>query len=571
MAAVGAPERLAGPLVAALGPGADQALSADPWRLLDVASVTPEQADYCARRALGEAASPDDPRRGRALVRHLLRRAAREGHTALHRPRLEGALRALGVRSTGPAVQAALESGDVADFEVLPEGDDDFEDDEVPELPDPEHHLALAGLGAAEQRLGAGLTRLMGTSEPIMDSATAAETVEATALRLGLDVPAEVTAALVTVALRGVCVLPHGAGARSAIATVVACAAAIGTDSEVGFAVAAPTASAAAALRARLGDAGVEVASVPELLETRGPDERGRDAQRPIEAGLVVVTGAMALDVEAAAALVAACADGTHLVLVADLSEAPSAGAGQVVADLVASRTAAVAPLPADPGGDPVAELAGLVAEGELAEVAAPGHEVVVVPAASAGEAVHRTVQLLTDSIPRALGIAAHDVQILTPTRGGEAGADALNTVCKARLNPGPGAHRGLDPGDRVLLAGHGPGYGPGEVGVLREVSGEGAGVELPGGRAVTVTEASHLRPGWAIPVAAAHGNEWPAVIAVYPPDTRASRPQVYTALTRASRHVSIVQAAGPALGEAVREVARVQRHTRLTAVLREG
>ncbi|MFC7745154.1 hypothetical protein ACFQXA_36105 [Nocardiopsis composta] len=61
LAGMGAPESLAGPLVGALGPGAAEELAEDPWRLLALPSITPDQADYCARRALGGAASPDDP------------------------------------------------------------------------------------------------------------------------------------------------------------------------------------------------------------------------------------------------------------------------------------------------------------------------------------------------------------------------------------------------------------------------------------------------------------------------------------------------------------------------------
>src|SRR5690606_34847005 len=47
LAGMGAPESLAGPLVGALGPGAAEELAEDPWRLLALPSITPDQADYC--------------------------------------------------------------------------------------------------------------------------------------------------------------------------------------------------------------------------------------------------------------------------------------------------------------------------------------------------------------------------------------------------------------------------------------------------------------------------------------------------------------------------------------------
>uniref|UniRef100_UPI000623F8AC ATP-dependent DNA helicase n=1 Tax=Allosalinactinospora lopnorensis TaxID=1352348 RepID=UPI000623F8AC len=342
-------------------------------------------------------------------------------------------------------------------------------------------------------------------------------------------------------------------------------------------AVAAPTAQAAAALNAELADLsggaapGVEVVPLSRLLECRAPGVFERGAARPIEAGLVIVPEAMALDVERAAVLVDACADDTHLVLVADPAQAPSASPGQVVRDVIASRTVAVAELPpaAEPG--PLVRLSGLVAGGELGQVEAPGREVVVVPASSGAEAAHRTVQLITDSIPRALGVPAGQVQVVAATRAGDSGADALNTACKERLNPGPGTYRGLDPGDRVLLTADGPGYSAGDVGRLEGADDTGVRVGLADGTTATVADPAHLRPGGAITVADSHGGLWPAVIAVFPPETKGSRPQVYTAITRARRHLSVVHAAGPDLAQAVRRTAAIERQTRLVEVLREG
>jgi exodeoxyribonuclease V alpha subunit len=46
------------------------------------------------------------------------------------------------------------------------------------------------------------------------------------------------------------------------------------------------------------------------------------------------------------------------------------------------------------------------------------------------------------------------------------------------------------------------------------------------------------------------------------------SRPLVYTALTRAQRHLSVVHAVGPALAHAVRTIGSRPRRTRLTGLL---
>jgi exodeoxyribonuclease V alpha subunit len=90
--------------------------------------------------------------------------------------------------------------------------------------------------------------------------------------------------------------------------------------------------------------------------------------------------------------------------------------------------------------------------------------------------------------------------------------------------------------------------------------------VSIPGG------VVGDLRHGWAITVHRAQGSEWPAVVVVLPPEATGmlSRPLVYTALTRAARHLSVVHAAGPALGRAVAQVGARPRRTRLAGLLHE-
>jgi exodeoxyribonuclease V alpha subunit len=63
-----------------------------------------------------------------------------------------------------------------------------------------------------------------------------------------------------------------------------------------------------------------------------------------------------------------------------------------------------------------------------------------------------------------------------------------------------------------------------------------------------------------------AQGSEFRAVIVVLPPEASRmlSRPLVYTALTRARQHLSVVHGTGPALARAVRDVGSKPRRTAL-------
>lgn len=78
----------------------------------------------------------------------LVRRAAREGHTAVEYARVARALRSLGVTAPDAAGQAAAEDDRVRLIEDMPEEGDDSEfDGDLPEPPAPDRFLALASLG----------------------------------------------------------------------------------------------------------------------------------------------------------------------------------------------------------------------------------------------------------------------------------------------------------------------------------------------------------------------------------------------------------------------------------------
>ncbi|NDZ84716.1 hypothetical protein G3I23_03890, partial [Streptomyces sp. SID10115] len=167
---------------------------------------------------------------------------------------------------------------------------------------------------------------------------------------------------------------------------------------------------------------------------------------------LLVVLDAPQLDVETAAMLVESLPDGARLVLSGDPGVLWSAGPGRVFADLLSARCCPqVVSRTPDPG--PVGELTSGIGIGELNQVEAPGKEVVLVPVRDPAEAIHRTVQLVADSVPRAIGVPAEHTQVITPGHGGAAGTRALNAALKERLNPGPGRFGGFDPDDRVAHA----------------------------------------------------------------------------------------------------------------------
>jgi exodeoxyribonuclease V alpha subunit len=506
------PLRLAHEVLARLGPGAAIELRDNPWLLLRVPGVRPEQADFFARRVLGADAGPRDPRRVAALACHLLLRAAGDGHTVTPAKSLLSSLEAYDPGDAVEAVRAAIGAGEIVAIM------DEAAGTEV---------LALAALAAAEETVAEGLARLTAMADPLPP----AEGVPSAVYENGVSILA---------------------GPPDAAEEVVGALA-----GRPGVIVAAATDRAAGG-----------GTSVHRLLEP-GPGGYARGVDHPLEADIVVVTEANTLDVERAAALVEACMDGTHLVLAADPAAPSPLAAGRVLGDAIACGVLPVITLPHEPDGA-IGRVAAAAREGGLVAVDPADREVVIVPAGEAREAAHRVVQLVTDSIPRALGIPAEDILVVTPAQRGEAGANALNQALKRRLNPGPGPY---DPGDRVVAVTDLPQAAAGEFGtvVAAEPDEDGVEVAFPSGTAAV--PGSALRHGWAVTVHRAQGTRWPAAVAVLPGETAGalSRPLVVGAFTRARRHLSVVHAAGPELARALRERPEPARRTRLAELLREN
>ncbi|MGV9695636.1 helix-hairpin-helix domain-containing protein [Streptomyces sp. NPDC003470] len=579
----GAPETLAPRTAALLGEAAEESLRADPWQLLRVTGVRPEQADGFARALLGAECGPDDERRGRAVTVWLLEQAALTGHTALELPRLTTALAQRGVPDPDAAVHSTLAEGEALAFqdaleETGPQAgrrpDDGPADAEGADEAGERPVRVLVGLeryALAEESLADGLARLV-NSVPKQDGAddweraaaaaegSAADLIRAVAghglvLHTGgeasLAEPAALLAAAHALGLRA-WAAAHGPLGRDRFAGLVG-------DRRTAPRPNSPTPDGPA-------PDGTRVVTVAGLLAgTEGP---GRDADGALDLDLLVVLDAPQVDVETGALLAESLPDGARLVLAGDPGVLWSVGPGRVFADLLAARICPqVASRRPDPG--PLGELVSGIGIGELSQVEAPGKEVMIVPVRDAGEAVHRTVQLVADSVPRAIGVPAEETLVITPGHGGAAGTRALNAALKERLNPGPGRFGGFDPGDRVV---HSP--VPGRTLPGRVVKADADGLHLScAGEAVVVPKErleGTVRHGWALTAHQAAGGRWPAVVVVLPGDAAQalSRPWVYTAFGRAARHLSVVHGVDQALPRAVAEVPAKPRTTRLQALL---
>jgi exodeoxyribonuclease V alpha subunit len=191
-------------------------------------------------------------------------------------------------------------------------------------------HRAEVGLAAGLLRLlRAPLDRLAGFQE--VDWRVALDWLGRTT---GVTLSPEQAAAVRLALTEPVAVLTGGPGCGKSYTVRAIVALARAKHAKV--LLAAPTGRAAK----RLGElAGLEAATLHRLLQLRPGGDAAFDRDRPLDADLIVVDEASMLDLPLANKLVKAIPPGAHLLLVGDVDQLPSVGAGEVLRDLLEADT----------------------------------------------------------------------------------------------------------------------------------------------------------------------------------------------------------------------------------------
>ncbi len=349
---------------------------------------------------------------------------------------------------------------------------------------------------------------------------------------------------------------------------------------------AAPTGRAAK----RLSElAGMEATTLHRLLQLRPGGDAAFDRNRPLDADLVVVDEVSMLDLLLANKLVKAVAPGAHLLLVGDVDQLPSVGAGEVLRDLIGS------------GAVPTVRLTKVFRQAQDSGVVMGAHRINAGrPPVTQGlddffmfveedteQAAERVVDVVANRLPRRFGLdPVQDVQVLCPMHRGPAGAGALNERLQQELVPGGDGAPERRYGGRVYRVGDkvmqirnnydkgANGVFNGTLGLVTRLSLEDQTltVRLDEGEEVVYSfdELDELVHAYAVTVHRSQGSEYPCVVI---PVTMSSwmmlqRNLLYTAVTRARRMVVLV-GSRKALAKAVRTAGAGRRRTALDARLR--
>ncbi len=576
---VGVSTSLAVKIYKKYGDGSIGVVRTQPYRLAaDVWGIGFKTADTIAQ-AVG--IPHDSPERIKAGLQYTLSQAADDGHCFLPAPNLiTDATKILEVEREliGPCLDALA-----ADEGVIREG--------VPVGGATVPAVYLVPFHRAETSLAGGLLRLLTCDEERLASFAEVDWDRARSWlrgRTGQDLADEQAEAVKLALTRKVAVLTGGPGCGKSftVRSVVELARA----RKARVVLVAPTGRAAKRLAELTGH---DASTVHRLLELQPGGEARYDRDNPLDADLVVVDESSMMDVILANKLVKAVAPGAHLLLVGDVDQLPSVGAGEVLRDLLAADAI------------PRVRLTRIFRQAQQSGIVVNAHRInagtspqltgfadffwfTCEPAEDSGlhpaeETARMVVDVVARRIPKRFGLdPRRDVQVLAPMHRGPAGAGNLNLLLQEALTPAREGAPERRYGGRVFRVGDKVtqlrnNYDKGKAGVFNGTVGVVTGINAED-QTLTVlsdedeslvydfSELDELAHSYAVTIHRSQGSEYPAVVL---PLTTSSwmmlqRNLLYTGVTRAKRLVVLV-GSRKALAAAVRTPGAGRRHTALT------
>ena len=353
---------------------------------------------------------------------------------------------------------------------------------------------------------------------------------------------------------------------------------------------AAPTGRAAK----RMSEAtGLEAKTIHRLLECKPPEGYQRNEENPLEGDVLIVDECSMIDIILMNSLLKAIPPAMRLVMVGDIDQLPSVGAGNVLRDMI------------DSGVFPVVRLTRIFRQAQTSRIIMNAHRINEgkLPDISNGKdtdffflenedaeaAVRKIVELVGTKLPKYYRVEPARIQVLTPMQRGVVGATNLNLALQEALNPAE---------HTVFMRGRGPVTVPkdclrrsgfafrtddkvmqiknnydkevfnGDIGVISSVNTEERTLKVDfDGRPVEydVTELDELVHAYATTIHKAQGSEYPIVVMPILMNhyVMLQRNLIYTGITRA-KQILVMVGTRKALSYAVRNVTVTKRNTLL-------
>ena len=539
------------------GSGAVDIAKKNPYRLCDeVEGIGFERADQMAM-SLG--LDPQGEDRLMSGVKYLLTsNAAQNGHVCLPREKLtEAAVRLLNTQSD--RVTAAIEAQ--LDAKRL-----------ICRRYDGQDYIFDATTDQQEKYIADKLL-LLDKLCPAVEAGDVTRFIQREEREQGMTYATEQKRAICDALSHGVMVLTGGPGTGKT--TVVHALLHIFRSMDMSVALCAPTGRAAKRLSESTAN---EAKTIHRLLEMEFEEGTGhgrfrRNEQDLLDEAVIIVDEASMVDNGLMCSLCKAIKPGARIILIGDADQLPSVGAGRVLNDIIDSgrfATVRLTEIFRQAQASLIVTNAHAINEGSYPNLSVKDNDFFYLYRRTDRDIAETVVELCKTRLPRAYGKATEGgIQIITPSRKGEAGTENLNRLLQSSLNPPEKGKRELKyrdttfrVGDRVMQIKNnydiewesgdgadqtaGSGVFNGDIGTIVFIDmAERAMVVRYEDKEATYTGEmlDELEHAWAVTVHKSQGSEYPfVIIPLYSaPPMLLIRNLLYTAVTRAQRMVILV------------------------------
>jgi exodeoxyribonuclease V alpha subunit len=342
---------------------------------------------------------------------------------------------------------------------------------------------------------------------------------------------------------------------------------------------AAPTGRAAKRMSEATGHEARTIHRMLEFSVQRGGFQRNEE--RPLACDLLVVDEASMIDTILLHHLLKAVPRGATFVLVGDVDQLPSVGAGNVLRDIIDSNAVKVVELKEvfrQARRSSIVVNAHRINSGLLPSGKDSRHRIddfYVIEQEDPQQVLETILELVTERIPGRFRLdPVDDIQVLTPMHRGVVGSGNLNVELQKALNPGDAtvtrAGRSFRPGDKIMQIknNYSKEVFNGDIGRISHIDTETQELTaLFDGRSVLYDypELDEVTLAYAVSVHKAQGSEYPAVIIplLMQHYLLLQRNLIYTAVTR-GRKLVVVVGSRKALAMGVKNDRTQKRFTRL-------
>jgi exodeoxyribonuclease V alpha subunit len=345
---------------------------------------------------------------------------------------------------------------------------------------------------------------------------------------------------------------------------------------------------------------GLEAKTIHRLLECKPPEGYQKNEDNPLEGDVLIVDECSMIDIILMNSLLKAIPPTMRLILVGDIDQLPSVGAGNVLRDIIDSESF------------PVIKLTRIFRQAQTSRIIMNAHRINEgkMPDISNGKntdfffmenedaeaVVPQIVNLVQTKLPKYYHVESSQIQVLTPMQRGVVGATNLNLSLQEALNPTE---------HEVFMRGRGAVTVPkeclrrsgfmfraddkvmqiknnydkevfnGDIGIIATVNAEDRTLKVNfDDRLIDydVTELDELVHAYATTIHKAQGSEYPIVVMPILMNhyVMLQRNLIYTGITRAKK-ILVLVGTKKALAYAVQNVTVTKRNSLLKERLQNG